>query len=46
MVMKVKEQYLLEDYKIPLHKKRQSLKQKDIDVEKYSEEFQKFWQYG
>ena len=32
MVNKFKENYLPEDYEILLHKKRQSLKQKDMDV--------------
>ena len=40
MVSKVKEQYLLEDYEIQLHKKRQILKQKDVDVATYTNDFQ------
>lgn len=41
MVSKIKENYLLEDYEVQLHKKRQRLKQKDLDVTSYTEEFQK-----
>ena len=41
MVTKIKENYLPEDYEIQLHKKRQSLKQKDLDVAAYTEEFHK-----
>lgn len=41
MVAKVKEAYMPNDYEIQLHKKRQSLRQKDQDVNTYTEEFQK-----
>ena len=41
MVAKVKEAYMPDDYEIQLHKKRQSLRQKDQDVNTYTEEFQK-----
>ena len=41
MVAKIRDNYLPEDYEIQLHKKRQSLKQKDLDVASYTEEFQK-----
>ena len=41
MVSKIKENYLPEDYEIQLHRKRQSLRQKDLDVAAYIEEFQK-----
>ena len=40
MVNKMKEQYFPEDYEIQLHKKRQSLKKKDMDIATYIEEFQ------
>lgn len=40
MVTKVKENYLPEDYEVQLHRKRQGLKQKDLDVASYTEEFQ------
>lgn len=38
MVTKIKENYLPKDYEIQLHKKRQSLKQKDLDVAAYTKE--------
>ena len=41
MVTKVKEKYLPKDYEIQIHKKRQGLKQKDLDVTTYTKEFQK-----
>ena len=41
MIIKVKEQYLPEDYEVQLHKKRQSLKEKDMDGAIYTKEFQK-----
>lgn len=41
MVAKVKENYLLEEYDIQLHKKRPNLRQRDLDVAAYTEEFQK-----
>ena len=41
MVTKVKENYLPEDYEIQLHRKRQGLKQKDMDVASYTEKFHK-----
>ena len=43
MVSKVKGQYLLKDYEIHFHKKRKSLKQKDLDVAINIEEFQKIF---
>ena len=39
MVTLVKEAYVLEDYEILLHKKRQSVRQKKMDVLSYTEEF-------
>ena len=39
MVTKLRENFLPEDYKIQLHKMRQGLKQKDMDVSSYIEEF-------
>ena len=41
LVENVKEQYLLEDYEIQSHKKRESLKKKLMDVENYTKQFQK-----
>lgn len=41
MVAKVKGNYMLEDYDIQLYKKRQNLKQRDLDVAAYTKEFQK-----
>lgn len=43
MVTKIKENYLPKDYEIQLHKKRHSLKQKDLDVVAYTKEFQKLF---
>lgn len=39
MVAKIRDNYLLEDYEIQLHKKRQILKKKDMDVTSYAKEF-------
>ena len=39
MANKIKENFLPEDFEIQLHKKRQGLKQKDLDVTSYTEEF-------
>ena len=39
MVMKVKEQYLSKGYEVQLHKKKKCLKQKDMNVLTYIEEF-------
>lgn len=41
MITLIKEAYVPKDYEILLHKKRQSLRQKEIDVSSYTEEFQK-----
>ena len=41
MCAKVRETYLLEDYEIQFHRRRQSLRQKELDVTAYIEEFQK-----
>lgn len=41
MVSMVKETYLPEDYEVQLHQKRQNLKQRDMDICTYTEEFQK-----
>ena len=41
MVSKIKETYLPKDYEVQLHKKRHNLKQKDLDVATFTEEFQK-----
>lgn len=37
----VKENYLLEDYEVQLHQTRKNLKQRDMDISTYTEEFQK-----
>ena len=39
MVMKIHEKFLIEDFVIQLHQRRQGLKQKDMDVASYTEEF-------
>jgi hypothetical protein len=36
MVTKIKENFLPEDFEIQLHKKRQGLKKKDLDVTSYT----------
>ena len=41
MMEKIKEAYVLENYEIQLHKKRKTLEEKDLDVNSYTEEFQK-----
>ena len=41
MVTLIKEAYVPKDYEILLHKKRQSLRQKEMDVSSYIEEFHK-----
>ena len=39
IVTKLRENFLPEDYEIQLHKRRQGLKYKDMDVSSYIEEF-------
>lgn len=41
MLSKIREAYILEDYEIQLHRRRQNLRQKELDVSTYTEEFQK-----
>lgn len=41
MMDKMKDKFLPDDYKVQLYKKMQGLKQKDMDVQKYTEEFHK-----
>ena len=41
MIAFFKETYVLEDYGVQLYRKKQSLKQKDMDVASYTEEFLK-----
>ena len=41
MVAKIKQAYIPEDYEIQLHRRRQNLRKKDMDVHSYTEEFQK-----
>ena len=41
MVIKIQENFLLEDFEIQLHQRRQGLKHKDMDVASYIEEFQR-----
>ncbi|XP_059067896.1 uncharacterized protein LOC131858615 [Cryptomeria japonica] len=41
MVLEIKKQFVPEDYEVSLHKKLQNLKQKDMDVSTYTEEFHK-----
>ena len=41
MVHKVREAYMPKDYEIQLHQKRQSNRQRDLDVNLYTKEFQK-----
>lgn len=41
LVTKVKEKFLPKDFEIQLHKRRQELKQKYLDVTSYTEEFQR-----
>ena len=43
MVNKVKQTYLLDDYEVQLHRRRQNLRQKDLDVQAYTKEFQKLY---
>lgn len=41
ILAKVREAYILEDYEIQLHKRRQNLRQRELDVSSYTGEFQK-----
>ena len=41
MMEKMKEKFLPEDYKVQLYERMQGLKQKDMDVPKYTKEFHK-----
>ena len=41
MAAKIKQDYILEYYEIYLHRRRQNLRQKDMDVHSYTKEFQK-----
>ena len=41
MMTLIKEAYVPEDYEILLHKKRQSLRQKEMDISSYTKEFHK-----
>ena len=41
MVAKIKQAYIFEDYEIQLHRRRQNLRQKNMGVHSYTEEFQK-----
>ena len=41
MVAKIKQDYVPEDYEIQLYRRRQNLRQKDMDVHSYTKEFQK-----
>ena len=41
MVTKLKDNFLPEEFEIQLHKRRQGLMQKDIDMTSYTEEFQR-----
>ena len=41
MVAKIRQAYIPEDYEIQLHRRRQNLRQKEMDVHYYIEEFQK-----
>lgn len=41
MVSMIRETYLPEDYEIQLHQKRQNLRERDMDICTYTEEFQK-----
>lgn len=43
MVRKIKEAYMPYAYEIQLHKKRKSLRKKDLDVNSYIEDFQKLF---
>ena len=43
MVTNVKENYQLEDYEVQLYRKRQGLKNMDLDVASYTKEFQKLF---
>ncbi|XP_059063819.1 uncharacterized protein LOC131856278 [Cryptomeria japonica] len=41
MIALIKETYVLEDYGVQLHRRKQNLKKKDMDVSTYTEEFLK-----
>lgn len=41
MVLMVKEMYLPEDYEVQLHQKRHNLRQREMDINAYTEELQK-----
>lgn len=41
MLVKIKEVYLPDDYEVQIHRKRQNLRQKELDVSGYMEEFHK-----
>lgn len=41
MLTKLKQTYLLDDSEVQMHRKRQNLRQKDLEVQAYIEEFQK-----
>lgn len=41
MIVEIKGVYALEDYEVQLHKTRQNLRHKEMDVCAYTEEFQK-----
>lgn len=41
MLSKIRETYIPKDYEIQLHRKRQNLRQNELNVSSYTEEFQK-----
>lgn len=41
MLSKIREIYIPEDFEIQFHRKRKNLRQKELDVSSYTEEFQK-----
>lgn len=41
MLAKVRETYIPKDYEIQLHKKRQNMRQRDLDMSSYTKKFQK-----
>lgn len=41
MLVKIKETYFPQDYEVQIHRKRQNLRQKELDVSSHMEEFQK-----
>ena len=41
MVTKLKENFLLEDFEIQLHKRSQGVKKNDLDLTSYTKEFQR-----